>query len=93
MRWIVGLQPVREAIRAHGKNLGRVLVEQCESPQLDAVARFATDQGAKVERVSRAELENTVPAEASYSYGDGTGLVWVPAVTLTQAELRIKREP
>lgn len=57
MRWIVGLQPVREAIRAHGKNLGRVLVEKSDSPQLDAVARFATDQGAKVERVSRAELE------------------------------------
>jgi 23S rRNA (guanosine2251-2'-O)-methyltransferase len=57
MRWIVGLQPVREAIRAHGKNLGRVLVERSDSPQLDAVARFATDQGAKVERVSRAELE------------------------------------
>jgi 23S rRNA (guanosine2251-2'-O)-methyltransferase len=57
MRWIVGLQPVREAIRAHGKNLGRVLVERSDSPQLDAVARFATDQGARVERVSRAELE------------------------------------
>jgi 23S rRNA (guanosine2251-2'-O)-methyltransferase len=57
MRWIVGLQPVREAIRAHGKNLGRVLVERSESPQLDALVRYATDQGANVERVARAELE------------------------------------
>jgi len=57
MRWIVGLQPVREAIRARGKNLGKVLVEHSESPQLDALVRYATDQGATVERVARAELE------------------------------------
>ncbi|MEO8877330.1 MAG: 23S rRNA (guanosine(2251)-2'-O)-methyltransferase RlmB [Polyangiaceae bacterium] len=57
MRWIVGLQPVREAIRARGKDLGRVLVERSDSPQLEAVVRYATDQGAQVERVARAELE------------------------------------
>jgi 23S rRNA (guanosine2251-2'-O)-methyltransferase len=50
---------VREAIRAHGARLERVLVEAMRppSPQLDAVARFAADHGAKVERVTRGDLD------------------------------------
>lgn len=48
---------MREAIRAHGPRLERVLVESGDSPQLDALARFAADQRARVERVSRAELD------------------------------------
>ncbi len=55
-----GLQPVREAIRAHGAKLERVAVEEKgreASPQLEAVARFAGDHGARVERVPRAELD------------------------------------
>jgi 23S rRNA (guanosine2251-2'-O)-methyltransferase len=52
------MQPVREAIRAHGAALERVVVErQKDAPQLDALARFASDQGAKVERVPRSELD------------------------------------
>lgn len=55
---ICGLQPVREAIAAHGPRLLRVLVsDQAESPQLDAIARFANDRGAKAERVPRSELD------------------------------------
>lgn len=59
MRLICGLQPVREAIRAHGSALSRVIVEAMRppSPQLEAVARFATDHGAPVERLARAELD------------------------------------
>lgn len=57
MRLVTGLQPVREAIRVHGDKLVRVLVDQAGGPQLDAVARFATDRGAKVEKVSRADLD------------------------------------
>ncbi len=58
MRLICGMQPVREAIRAHGAALGKVLVEdQKDAPQLDALARFAADQGAQVERVSRGQLD------------------------------------
>ena len=57
MRLICGLQPVREAIRAHGDKLQRVLVEKSDSPQLDAVARFAADHGATVQRVSRLDLD------------------------------------
>jgi 23S rRNA (guanosine2251-2'-O)-methyltransferase len=58
VRVVCGLQPVREAIRAHGAALGRVLVEQAaDAPQLEALARYATDQHTKVERVSRGELD------------------------------------
>jgi 23S rRNA (guanosine2251-2'-O)-methyltransferase len=57
MRLVCGLQPVREAIRAHGGALDRVLVSRERSPQLEAIARFATDNGAKVERVDARELE------------------------------------
>jgi 23S rRNA (guanosine2251-2'-O)-methyltransferase len=58
-RLVCGLQPVREAIRAHGDKL-RVMVEAAgrePSPQLEAVARFARDHGGRVERPSRAELD------------------------------------
>lgn len=58
MRLICGMQPVREAIRAHGKALGKVYVEdQKDAPQLEALARFAADQGAVVERASRGNLD------------------------------------
>jgi 23S rRNA (guanosine2251-2'-O)-methyltransferase len=56
-RLIVGIQPVREAIRAHEAKLEQVLVEESDSPQLEAIARFAKDRGAKVIRVRRAELD------------------------------------
>ncbi len=58
-RLVSGLQPVREAIRVHGSALECVYVETggAQSPQLEAVARFAADQGARVERVSRADLD------------------------------------
>jgi 23S rRNA (guanosine2251-2'-O)-methyltransferase len=56
MRLVCGLQPVREAIRAHGRALEEVLVMRA-SPELDALARFAQDQGAVVRRVDRAELD------------------------------------
>jgi 23S rRNA (guanosine2251-2'-O)-methyltransferase len=58
-RFICGLQPVREAIRARAAELEKVLVERGagDEAQLDALARFATDHGVTVERVSRAELD------------------------------------
>lgn len=57
MRLVTGLQPVREAIRVHGEKLERVLVEERGGPQIDAVARFASDRGAAVARVPRSELD------------------------------------
>jgi 23S rRNA (guanosine2251-2'-O)-methyltransferase len=58
-RFICGLQPVREAIRARGPELEKVLVERGagDEAQLDALARFASDHGVAVERVTRAELD------------------------------------
>jgi 23S rRNA (guanosine2251-2'-O)-methyltransferase len=59
-RLITGLQPVREAIRVHGVKLERVLVHDKGGPQIEAVARFATDRGVtKVEQVSMSELDRT----------------------------------
>jgi 23S rRNA (guanosine2251-2'-O)-methyltransferase len=54
------LQPVREAIRAYGSKLDRVVVEVESgepSPQLQALERFAGDHGAIVERLPRANLD------------------------------------
>ncbi len=56
-RFVCGIQPVREAIRAHGAKVTRVLIEGGDAPQLEALARFAKDQGIKVERAPRAELD------------------------------------
>jgi 23S rRNA (guanosine2251-2'-O)-methyltransferase len=52
------MRPVREAIRVHGSRLARVLVDDRPEPRLEAVARFAADQGVgRVERVPRRELD------------------------------------
>jgi 23S rRNA (guanosine2251-2'-O)-methyltransferase len=57
-RLICGLQPVREAIRARGEDLERVLVDDAKgAPQLDALARYAKDHGAHVDRVARGDLD------------------------------------
>src|SRR4051812_35185674 len=44
-RLVLGLQPVREAIRRHREALQEVLVDRRDQPRLEALARFATDQG------------------------------------------------
>ncbi len=59
-RVVCGIQPVREAIRTHGDRLVRVVIEadgREASPQLEALARFARDHGARVERSGRTELD------------------------------------
>jgi 23S rRNA (guanosine2251-2'-O)-methyltransferase len=56
-RVVVGLQPVREALRVHGTAVARLFVERSESPRIAAVARFATDRGVPVEVVSRVRLD------------------------------------
>jgi 23S rRNA (guanosine2251-2'-O)-methyltransferase len=55
---VLGLQPVREAVRRHGASLHEVLIDERGSPKLDALARFANDQGVtKVRRVPRSVLD------------------------------------
>jgi 23S rRNA (guanosine2251-2'-O)-methyltransferase len=56
-RLIVGIQPVREAIAAHGSALERVVLAKDSGPKIDALARFAHDRGATVERVDKRELD------------------------------------
>lgn len=59
-RLIAGAQAVREAIRAHGHALAEVVVEQTtgdSAGRLDALARFAADQGIAVTRGSRKDLD------------------------------------
>jgi 23S rRNA (guanosine2251-2'-O)-methyltransferase len=56
-RLVLGIQPVREAVRAHGARMVEVAIEAGDHPQLQALARFAKDQGIEVTVVSRAELD------------------------------------
>jgi 23S rRNA (guanosine2251-2'-O)-methyltransferase len=56
-RVIVGMQPVREAIRAHASALHEVFVANGDNPRLDALLRFAKDNGVATQRVARARLD------------------------------------
>lgn len=57
-RLVAGIQPVREAIRAHGSKLTRVALDGRRSPRLLALEQFARDQGvAEILSVSGAQLD------------------------------------
>lgn len=56
-RLVLGHQAVREVIRVWGKKTCRVLILKSESPRIQAVERFARDQGIAVEMVERAVLD------------------------------------
>jgi 23S rRNA (guanosine2251-2'-O)-methyltransferase len=89
---ICGLQPVREAIRARGAELERVVVEGTRepSPQLDALARFARDHGARVERLPRAELDRMahgVRHQGAVAFARELALVSLDDLALDQAAL------
>ncbi|HEY3500647.1 MAG TPA: RNA methyltransferase [Polyangiaceae bacterium] len=57
-RLVLGIQPVREAVRRHGSALREVLIEERGSPKLEALGRFASDSAVpRVRRVSRSELD------------------------------------
>jgi 23S rRNA (guanosine2251-2'-O)-methyltransferase len=77
-RVICGLQPVREAIRARGAELERVLIcERDGSPQLRALARYARDQGATVEDTAKGDLDRL--ARGARHQG---AIAFAPALTL-----------
>lgn len=54
---VIGLQPVREAVRRHGTALKRMIVQSGTQPRLDALVRYAQDQGVAVERAGRPLLD------------------------------------
>ena len=56
-RAILGIQPVREAIRVHGAELETIFVQQNGGPTLEGLIRFAEGRGATVELVSRGDLD------------------------------------
>lgn len=56
-RLIVGIQPVREAIAAHGEKLERVVLAIGAGPKIDAIERFAQGRGARVERIDKRDLD------------------------------------
>jgi 23S rRNA (guanosine2251-2'-O)-methyltransferase len=74
---VLGLQPVREAIRVHGAELTRVLVEDRDNPKLAALLRFAKDRGAPTEVVTRQVLERA----AAGGRHQGV-LAYAPALTI-----------
>jgi len=84
---VAGLQPVREAILAHGSKLARVTLEQGDSPRLEALARFATDHAVpEVTREPRAVLDALT--EGTVHQGV---VAWAPELTLVPfAELMVE---
>ncbi len=79
-RLVLGLQPVREAIRVHGAGLGAVMVERGggDKSRLDALARFAGDHGVtNVQRVVRRDLDRV----AGGVYHQGVA-AWAPELVL-----------
>lgn len=57
-RLVVGLQPVRECVRAHGQAIERLLLAVDGGPALAALERLARDRGVgTVARASRADLD------------------------------------
>ncbi len=79
-RLILGLQAVREALRVRGKDL-EVWVDGSFSAELDALARFATDQGAVVKRQPRDILDR----HARGGRHQGV-LAYAPELTLASLE-------
>jgi 23S rRNA (guanosine2251-2'-O)-methyltransferase len=84
-RLVVGMQPVREAVRVHGARLGAVLIEAANGEaagRLEALARFATDKGvARVDRVSRADLDG-LSGGASHQ----GAAAWAPDLDIVSAD-------
>lgn len=77
-RLVAGLQPVREAILAHGKRVRRVSVEHGDSPRLEALLRFAQDhEVSEITREPRALLE--VLTEGALHQGV---VAWAPELEL-----------
>jgi len=83
-RLVAGLQPVREAILAHGRAVTRVSIEHGDNPRLEAVARFATDHGVpEVTREPRAVLDGLTEGATHQGV-----VAWAPELELADfAEL------
>ena len=56
-RWVFGLQPVREVLRARGAEVAQLLVEPSPSPRRDGLVKLATGLGVPVHSTPRSELD------------------------------------
>lgn len=77
-RLVIGLQPVREAVRRHGSALTRVVVQSGTQPRLEALVRYAMDHGVAVERAGRPQLDRL--SQGGTHQG---ALAWAPELELT----------
>jgi len=85
---VLGLQPVREALRVHGAKISSVHIDRRDSPRLAALARFATDQGVReVVRVSRSELDATAAGVAHQGVA-----AWAPPLDLVPLATLLERD-
>jgi 23S rRNA (guanosine2251-2'-O)-methyltransferase len=81
-RLVLGLQPVREAIKIHGSALTAVALDSRDSPRLEALQRFARDHG--VSRVERWPRERLDRASAGVSHQGAAA--WAPSLSLLGLE-------
>lgn len=79
MRLVYGLQPVREALRAHGSQIVRCVVDERSNPALEGLLRLAQSTGTKIERLPRRELD----AIAKGGHHQGV-MAWAPELRLWQ---------
>jgi len=77
-RLVIGLQPVREAVRRHGRALSRLIVQSGTQPRLEALARYATDHGVAVERAGRPLLDRL--SQGGTHQG---AIAWAPELEIT----------
>lgn len=77
-RLILGQNPVREAIRAHGAAVREVLVVERPGPRVEALARFAQAQDIPVRSVPKSELERL----AAGTVHQGVA-AWAPQLAFT----------
>jgi len=89
-RAVFGLQAVREAIRAHGERVERVLVERDGGPKLEALARFAEGRGIPVEMTPRGELDRRAAGgrhQGAFALAPELALVGVEELEIGPASL------
>jgi 23S rRNA (guanosine2251-2'-O)-methyltransferase len=90
-RLVSGIQSVREALRAHGPNIERILTldrNEEASATLAALVRFATDRGVTVEFAPRARLDSI--SKGARHQG---AIAFVPDLQLLTIETLLEAKP